>query len=362
MRMPHHDPVDLRPQPPAPPADLHVQEALDTLADVVRTLGRYALDVADLEPERVQHHCEGWASHVLRVTPPPGLPAGTSSRRDWSGLRRFVSEQRQQEQRLVRQSVGDLRQAVVTFVQALNLSVAEDEESDRALLDDMEGLRARLERGVVAGVQDQVARIVRTLEGLVERRRLRHRQQMAELSQKVMAMGHRLTEAEREKQTDPLTGLFNRRVLDAAMGEALSLLVGFQHPATVLLLDLDHFKAINDQHGHVAGDEVLRAVADALTRTFPRRSDVVCRYGGEEFAVLLSDTPAKDAGAPVARLLDAVRAVRVPRGAGTIKVTVSVGGAEARPSDDPTRWLERADECLYAAKRAGRDRAVHAAT
>ena len=116
---------------------------------------------------------------------------------------------------------------------------------------------------------------------------------------------------------------------------------------------MDRFKATNDTHGHAAGDAALRLIADCLTRVFKRRCDVVCRYGGDEVAVLLHETSGARAAELGARLRDAVREARLPGPAGELTLDVSVGTAELAPSETSESWVRRADEALYAAKKQG---------
>ena len=121
------------------------------------------------------------------------------------------------------------------------------------------------------------------------------------------------------------------------------------------MIDIDRFKQINDSHGHNVGDEVIHAVAERVRATC-RRSDVLCRYGGEEFALLTLETGAE----PVAvgeRLRAAVAGEPVPTAAGAVRVTISVGVAQVDRGDyDLAELLVRADKALYDAKHAGRDR------
>ena len=131
-------------------------------------------------------------------------------------------------------------------------------------------------------------------------------------------------------------------------------------PLTMLMVDLDRFKSINDKFGHPAADQVLRNVSDALVRTFPRRSDVVARYGGEEFAIVLSDTDKKDGAMLAERLLRAVRALSIGIGAGAVGITVSVGLAQLKSGESASDVVKRADRALYAAKESGRNRMVDA--
>jgi diguanylate cyclase (GGDEF)-like protein len=121
------------------------------------------------------------------------------------------------------------------------------------------------------------------------------------------------------------------------------------------MVDVDHFKRFNDTHGHQAGDEVLKQVASALRGTM-RDMDVVARYGGEEFALILPGTGLHDAQRAAERARAAVAAVRVAHQGKELRVTASLGTAQAMPGDEPATLVSRADQALYASKQAGRDR------
>jgi diguanylate cyclase (GGDEF)-like protein len=122
------------------------------------------------------------------------------------------------------------------------------------------------------------------------------------------------------------------------------------------MIDVDQFKAINDASGHQAGDAAIRAVADCLARTFPRRGDLVARFGGDEFGVVLRDAAPDDVRALAQRVIEAVRARKIVHAGREVSVTASAGLAFWREGESPEEWLSRADAALYAAKGAGRDR------
>ena len=166
----------------------------------------------------------------------------------------------------------------------------------------------------------------------------------------------RTDELDRMSRTDHLTDLANRRHLE----EVLSLATGSTRaqffPLTVLLLDLDHFKAVNDDHGHEAGDEVLRTVAKRL-QAVVRTEDVLGRWGGEELLVIAPQTDLEGGRVLAERLRSAVDAAAVPTSAADVDVTVSVGGATVdAPGHSRDGVLRAADAQLYAAKAAGRNR------
>jgi diguanylate cyclase (GGDEF)-like protein len=158
---------------------------------------------------------------------------------------------------------------------------------------------------------------------------------------------------------DPLTGLFNRRYLEASLERELMRAARGSLPLTVLMLDIDHFKRFNDSHGHEAGDAMLSKFAEVLRRTI-RNDDIACRYGGEEFTILLLETDVDAALQRAEQIREAVAAMSVEHRHGQLPhVTTSIGCAVFPHVGHTTdELLRRADEALYLAKRAGRDRVV----
>jgi diguanylate cyclase (GGDEF)-like protein len=154
--------------------------------------------------------------------------------------------------------------------------------------------------------------------------------------------------------TDPLTGLFNRMLLAEMLEQAIGQSRRSKTPMTLLSLDIDHFKAINDSLGHDAGDAVLRGVGELL-RKRARRVDKVFRLGGEEFLVLLYDADGPSAQRVAQELLGAIAAQ--PFLPGT-PVTVSIGAATLEPDEDYRTWMKRVDANLYRAKSGGRNQVV----
>ncbi len=158
-----------------------------------------------------------------------------------------------------------------------------------------------------------------------------------------------------ESTTDPLTGVGNRRWLEIEMKQRIAQLRRQNAPFSTLLVDIDHFKAINDRLGHDAGDAVLIAVAKELRNTL-RDMDVICRVGGEEFVIVLPGTNADAAASASERLRTIIEQTNFTFQDKFIPITISIGLTASHIMDTKDSMLKRADEALYAAKRAGRNR------
>jgi len=165
--------------------------------------------------------------------------------------------------------------------------------------------------------------------------------------------------------TDQLTGLYNRRYLASHISAMFERAEWTGRPLATMILDIDHFKKINDTYGHDAGDKVLKEFADCVGRSV-RGIDLACRYGGEEFLVAMPDTDMAFAAIVAERLRQEVASKKfmINGGRDAIEITVSIGIAstENNPDEDSAQKLiKRADEALYEAKNGGRNRVIQSA-
>jgi diguanylate cyclase (GGDEF)-like protein len=222
-----------------------------------------------------------------------------------------------------------------------------------------------LERAIECGGDDY---LVKPVSAVVLSAKIRALQRLDHMRRKLLDVSSELSTANQRLEAlshqDALTGIANRRAFDFLLERQCAEAVRRRSPLSVVLCDVDHFKAYNDHYGHVAGDECLRQVAAALKRGCKRTIDVAARYGGEEFALLLPDTPRDGALLVAEAARGEVAALELPHAASPTshRVTFSGGIATYDPArDKASRDLTaRADEALYRAKNLGRDRVVAA--
>lgn len=202
----------------------------------------------------------------------------------------------------------------------------------------------------------EVGRLTRAVNTMVGRLNRSHEE--VEGAKRALEQQNRMLEA--LSVTDGLTGLYNRKKLDAILVEQFGLYLRHRRPFALLMLDIDHFKALNDNHGHLGGDQMLVKVAGVLRRCI-RSVDQVARYGGEEFAIVLVEATLEGALDTAQRIRTSIAASELVFNDRPVSATVSVGVTRCRDTDSgPEDVIARADAALYEAKRAGRNR-VHCA-
>jgi diguanylate cyclase (GGDEF)-like protein len=205
-------------------------------------------------------------------------------------------------------------------------------------------------------VGTSLAVLFRTMQASYERERERGHAYAAIIERTNRELEAALAANRELALTDPLTQLPNRRSLEASLSAKVREVERYHRPLSLILLDVDHFKAVNDTHGHAVGDAILVALADVMGAML-RSSDMCARWGGEEFVLVCPETDLEGARVVAERLRDEVERRELVAG---VRITISLGVAVFRSGDDVGRLFERADAALYEAKRSGRNRAVAA--
>ena len=352
------------------PAD----QALDFMAEMLRILGENAFDIGSKRAEEIEAFFEAWARHLLIGIPPPGREKSSEesenekqkledanrreSKRDLPGLRRAFREHRESEAGYVTKSLADFRTATWAFISGLRRSLTAEQSSDRRISHRMRRLEGAVRNGDPDAIKNEAQQTVTLLTEFLAERGTRHQEQISAMAARLEGLRDELDNVRAQAAIDPVTEIYNRASFDEQIEREVDLATLFGKRGCLLMIDIDHFKWVNDTHGHPCGDEVLKQFAGTLSRCFMRRDDFVARYGGEEFVVVLRDIELPTARDVAERGMTAIRNLEVHFGEleEPIRLTASIGIARLRIGETAAAWVERADRALYQAKNGGRDR------
>jgi diguanylate cyclase (GGDEF)-like protein len=338
---------------------------LDTLGSILTSLARHTFDLPDRSAAQIGAELQRWQRHATLGVPvheASGSSLGVRER-DWDGVARTFTEHRREEARYVDSTMGELRDALWAVVEAVHTAVRVEQQADRTTDLQVHRARTAIARLQTGHIKQEVLGALSAIEEAFRARQEQLQAQYQALAGRIEKLGSQLEEAKRESTTDALTGLGNRKLFDAMAHRAVHLHALSRQPVALLMVDLDKFKLVNDLYGHQAGDQTLVGVAKCLSRVFLRQSDVVCRYGGDEYAIVLNNTDVKVAHMLARRLLETVAAMPSPHPHMEFAVGASVGIAAYDGEENVESWIARADRALYTAKQSGSERiAVAGAT
>ncbi|MBK7949348.1 MAG: GGDEF domain-containing protein [Deltaproteobacteria bacterium] len=329
---------------------------------MARTFGEHAFDVGEQRAADIRERFEAWARHILIGLPAPGREApaddGAGARRDLPGLRRAFRDHRAAESSYVTTSIGEFREATWAFINGLRRTLSAEQAADRRINHRIRRLEGAVRSGDPTRIRSEAQDTVTLLTEYLAERGTRHQEQIQAMASRLEALREELDSVRAQAAIDAVTGLYNRASFDEQIEREVDLATLFGKRGCLIMVDIDHFKWVNDNHGHPTGDLVLRETASTLTRCFKRKDDFLARYGGEEFAVVLRDLNIATAKTVAERAMGTIRLLEIGREGlpEPIRITVSMGIARLRPGETAAAWIERADRALYQAKNGGRDR------
>jgi diguanylate cyclase (GGDEF)-like protein len=329
----------------------------DTLASVLRILGDHALPTRQISVSDFQ---ETMASLAKKMLVGPGREEAASGKKGrqkvYAEIRQEVRRQRKaesQEYTNHRQSASII---VADLVAGLRKSLEARRGYDEGIVQALTEMEGAVEEGNLNTIRRVCSKTVHQIRDVVAVQRERDQQQLNELSEQLRSMKEELLETQSQMKRDPLTEVLNRGAFDSTFFQTVDIANASAMELVLFMLDLDHFKQVNDQFGHQAGDTVLKEVGKQLIRCFPRKDDMVFRYGGEEFAILCRNTGKADALMLGERTRQQIARGTIALPDALHQQTVSIGCAVLQPGEPADALLKRADEALYAAKRNGRNR------
>jgi diguanylate cyclase (GGDEF)-like protein len=323
---------------------------LDSVGGLLQVYAHHAFDTDLHTGDTFRAILQHWRMHAVIGMPAP-TPMGEFCGaeivdRDWNGLLRFFGDARREEVSFVVRGQKNLRESIWAFVSGLHKLVVDEHAESEVALEHIDRVRVAVASNDCERLMRETTAAVAVMERLVETRRARQKKEFAVLTERLGNLGHELEDARRESCLDALTGLPNRKEFDAFVQRSIELHTITGRPACLLIVNIDNFMNINNADGQPMGDEALRQVTLALSRTVLRKVDFIARFGGDEFAIVLQETDAHSAKVLGDNLRSALRDVlEVPRdNEQNLDFTLSVGIAELVMGDDGPSWTRRVNQ------------------
>jgi diguanylate cyclase (GGDEF)-like protein len=335
----------------------HQYIALDTLADMLRACGDNAFDTPGHKAEDIKKRADAWLKHLLLGGPHP--ESGKTTQRDFVGVRRFVRELRANELAFVRSALSDFRTMISTVFGNIERVLLQDGEGDERMKQSIARLRERSQKATLEELRREVQNVTTELSSLIGTREKRRNDEVAALGAELRTLHGRLQETRKNAETDALTGVHNRRAFEAFIERVVEFDGMTGTPVSLLMIDADDFKKLNDTYGHLAGDEALSTIGKALSKAFLRKCDFVSRFGGEEFAVIVRDADGIEARRMAERARTTIQGLKLEKHPDSA-LSVSIGVATLKMPETKLEWLKRADDALLEAKKAGKNCVVMA--
>ncbi len=271
-------------------------------------------------------------------------------------FRQFFSVYRIDEAAYLQKTFEDFRAIIWDFVDQLAEDISEEQKEDSEIRLSLEQLKEAVESNSIAELKDQSRRFIDSYMEKQYKKDKRRNSRMKTIRKNLNAVKKQLGEAQNSARVDHLTEAFNRKTFEEYVDQHFKLFQASQQPVSLMLVDIDHFKRINDTFGHQVGDFVLKELVTTLKQMFTRESDLLARIGGEEFAVILPDFKAEHAVKKAEEVLNKVRGEVYVHDQNQIRFTVSIGIAQLSQGESKEAWIKRADLALYNSKNTGRNR------
>jgi len=332
--------------------------ALDTLGCIFQTLGNESFPLeSDSDPYEFPAQCVEVVRHIENGSAAPKLAIDQldNGARHWSQVRRFYVDRRINENHFVSNRLRDYRGVVEDLVAGLRQICDQGNQTELAVTQSLLAIQDAIAGGQLPDIRRALADTIADVGDAFTRQKNEHEEQIRILNERMSGLREDLEVAQEEMKLDALTGIHNRGAFDISVSRSINMHFVLNQPISLIMIDVDNFKIINDSCGHAAGDEGLKSVSACLSRAFVRKNDLIARYGGDEFAVLLPDTEADQSQASICRFLDSVQDIQIANLSEDIAITCSAGCTEILDDDSVESLVARADKALYDAKQAGRN-------
>lgn len=329
---------------------VEISEEIATLLYIIDTYNKNLLDIDNHPVRKTREILDDFAKELMQSN------EGPQAERVLFRLRQFFSSYRIDEYTYMLKSFDEFRNIIWDFVDQLSEDLNFEKSADDEIKYSFEQLKEAVEANSIDLLKTQ-SRVF--IDSYVEHqtRKDRHRSdRLRNIKKNLDVVKKQLNDANSSMRMDHLTQAFNRKSFDEQVRQQKSLHHLSKQPVTLIALDIDHFKRINDTYGHQTGDLILIECVRLLKEVFSRDSDFVARIGGEEFAILLPECRFDHALKKAEQAMDRIRGEVYVMDDVKISFTVSMGVAELCEGEDVESWMKRADKALYHSKTSGRNK------
>lgn len=346
---------DSEPESPLSTEALSISEDRATLLFIIDTYNKHLLEIDRHPVRKVREALDDFAKELLN-------PDRKNIDKLLFRFRQFFGGYRIDEYTYILKTFEEFRGIIWDFVDQLSEDLSQEQTADKEIMSSLSDLKEAVEANSIDLVKEQSRKFIDFYVERQTRRDTRRSQRILSIKKNLDSVRKQLFEANQSMRQDHLTGAYNRKSFDEQINQHVRIMGISPNPVTLLTLDIDHFKRVNDTFGHAIGDFVIKECVNVLHSVFQRPTDFVARIGGEEFAVILPGFTAEKAEVKAQELLDVVRKDVFIHEGHELRFTVSVGVAQLEPGEDKDNWIKRADEALYSSKHNGRNRSTVAPT
>jgi len=335
---------------------VEINEDRATLLYIIDTYSKHLIEVDSRSVRKMRAVFDEFAKGLLRVD-------GPNSDKLLFRFRQFFSGYRIQEYSYLQKTFEDFKSIIWDFADQLNEGMATEQARDVEVRSSLNSLREAVEANSIGELKEKSREFIDFYIELQTRNDEKRSARIDSIQKNLATVKKKLSEVTHTAQHDHLTGAYNRKYADELFAKVMA---DFQSaaktPVSIVALDIDYFKKINDIFGHDTGDVVLKEFARLLREVCNGKSDAVVRMGGEEFTVILPGVPLMEAVKKTEEILQRIRKEVIIHSDTQIRYTSSAGVAQLAVGESLEKWLKRADTALYSAKETGRDKYIVAPT
>lgn len=336
--------------PVKPSAEIKLTEEQATLLFMIDILNKNLLEIEKRPIRRMREMLDEFSKKIMSHTTPDELEKVLF---DW---RQFYSSYRIAEYTYISKSFDDFKKIIWDFADQLGEDLAAEKKADDQVQENLNSLREAVESTSIETLKKKSREFINFY---IQHQNVREEQKSKKITRirkNLHTVKKQLLEVNESIKLDHLTQAFNRRCFDEQLSKHHQLYQLSKSPISMIMIDIDFFKKINDCYGHDIGDFVLKECVQLLKKVFSRQDDIVARLGGEEFCILLPDYKAEAAVTKAEEAMEKIRKEVFVQDKLEIRFTVSMGIAELLPNESPSDWLKRADQALYQSKNTGRNK------